>query len=453
MTTRADIPELEELRVLVADDSGAVRRILRSMLARYGASNVLEAADGREAWAMLQREPVDVVVADRNMPGLDGQELLERVRAEPELADTPFLMITQEAGKESVLEAIRAGVTDYLLKPVSAPALFSKINEVRERRRGPARVLVVDDSEAARMLLTAMLQSQGDFEIHAAASGEEALKVLDRLARRTPEALPDLVLMDIIMPGQDGVEAVWSISLDERLRFIPVIMVSARDEEESLQHAFEAGAADYLAKPVSRVELGARVRSALRLKSERDQRMRRERELLARLDELQEVVCFDPGTRTLNHRAFKEALRREWGRCVRDKRSLGVILLELVGWKELAGREDEAAEKALRETAAAASGRLKRHGDVLARIEPGRLAVLLPETGRAGTAAVAGEILEALPEAVAAGGGGLALAAGTAWAAPDSSLDSQALLQAADMALYEALERGGGLVEREVDSE
>ncbi|MDK2954696.1 MAG: hypothetical protein PWQ57_192 [Desulfovibrionales bacterium] len=442
----APTPSLEDMRVLVADDASSVRRIIASMLSRYGVQHVLEASNGAEALEILERRPVDIIIADRSMPNMDGQELLEQVRAHPLFGETPFLMVTQEADKSYVLDAIRAGVTDYLLKPISAPGLFAKINEIRQSLRGPAKLLLVDDSQASLSMIKAMLLSSGNYKMSVASSAVDALRMLERLASRNSGELPDLVLMDVVMPEMDGVEGVWAMNLDQRLRSIPVIMVSARDEEETLQRAFEAGAVDYIARPVSRVELQTRVQAALRLKSERDQRMQREQELLLRLEQIQEANCFDYATNALNRRAFEECLRREWGRAAREKRSLGVILLEFVGWSQCCEDDPEFGDDILRLAAEACSRCLKRHGDVLARVGEARLGMILAETGAEGVSVVAEQALAKVSAVEELNRYGLAPALGAAVAQPTPGLQRSSIVRAADMALFEALGQGGGLI-------
>jgi PleD family two-component response regulator len=143
------------------------------------------------------------------------------------------------------------------------------------------RILVVDDQEDSRDLTEGALLSAGYNDIVTAESGWGALKILD-IGRPTEEAPPvDLLLLDIVMPEMDGVEACARIRNDARYADMPIIMVTSLDDVDSLANAFVAGATDYITKPVNRVELVARVRSALRLKQELDRRLGREHELLA----------------------------------------------------------------------------------------------------------------------------------------------------------------------------
>lgn len=143
------------------------------------------------------------------------------------------------------------------------------------------RILVVDDQEDARDLTEGALLSAGYADIVTAASGWEALKVLD-VGRTTDESpTVDVALLDIVMPEIDGVEVCARIRNDPRYADMPIIMVTSLDDMNSLANAFVAGATDYVTKPVNRIELVARVRAALRLKAELDRRQARERELLS----------------------------------------------------------------------------------------------------------------------------------------------------------------------------
>jgi phosphoserine phosphatase RsbU/P len=143
------------------------------------------------------------------------------------------------------------------------------------------RILVVDDQEDARDLTEGALLSAGYADILTAASGWDALKILDVGRTTNEDPSVDLVLLDIVMPEMDGVEVCARIRNDPRYADLPVIMVTSLDDMNSLANAFVAGATDYVTKPVNRIELVARARAALRLKQELDRRQARERELLA----------------------------------------------------------------------------------------------------------------------------------------------------------------------------
>ncbi len=115
------------MKVLVADDSGVMRKIIIRSLNAVGVTDVVEAADGAEGWDQLQANPVDLVLTDWNMPNVSGMEFLRKIRESG--SDLPVIMVTTEAEKAKVIEAIQAGVTDYLCKPFESEELREKLEK------------------------------------------------------------------------------------------------------------------------------------------------------------------------------------------------------------------------------------------------------------------------------------------------------------------------------------
>lgn len=142
------------------------------------------------------------------------------------------------------------------------------------------QILIVDDSEDSRDITEAALLSGGYADIGQADSGWSAFKLLDIGAPTAAPPAADIILLDVMMPEIDGIETCARIRSDARYVDVPIIMVTSLDDMQSLASAFVAGASDYVTKPVNRIELIARVRSALKLKGELDRRQARERELL-----------------------------------------------------------------------------------------------------------------------------------------------------------------------------
>jgi phosphoserine phosphatase RsbU/P len=151
-------------------------------------------------------------------------------------------------------------------------------------------ILIVDDSRDEQELLSTRLRAAGYGSVMVADSAEAALEILgrDNAGQRT-EAV-DLILMDIMMPGVDGLEACRRIMATEWLQDIPVIVITVKTGEQDLLAAFAAGAMDYIRKPVNPAELVARVSSALTLRAERNTRKAREQELLLRAQELERAL-------------------------------------------------------------------------------------------------------------------------------------------------------------------
>jgi PleD family two-component response regulator len=142
------------------------------------------------------------------------------------------------------------------------------------------RILVIDDSEDGRDIAKAMLVAAGYEHVSSARSAADAYHLLGIGEPATQPSAVDLMLLDIVMPEIDGIEACARIRSDQRYSSVPIIMVTSLGDTDSLANAFVAGATDYITKPLNRVELLARVRSALKLKAELDRREARELELM-----------------------------------------------------------------------------------------------------------------------------------------------------------------------------
>jgi two-component system, chemotaxis family, chemotaxis protein CheY len=121
------------MKILVVDDFSTMRRIIKNLLRELGFTNVDEADDGATALPMLKSGRYDFLITDWNMPIMEGIELLQRLRAETELADLPVLMVTAEARREQIVLAAEAGVNGYIVKPFTAQTLEQKIAKIFER--------------------------------------------------------------------------------------------------------------------------------------------------------------------------------------------------------------------------------------------------------------------------------------------------------------------------------
>ena len=129
MTLKADI------KILVVDDMSTMRKIIKNMLTQIGFTNIQEADDGATAWPMIQEgiakgEAFEFIISDWNMPQLSGLDLLKNVRATPGLEKLPFLMITAEAEQGNVVIAVKAGVSNFIVKPFSPQVLKEKIDKI-----------------------------------------------------------------------------------------------------------------------------------------------------------------------------------------------------------------------------------------------------------------------------------------------------------------------------------
>lgn len=243
-------------------------------------------------------------------------------------------------------------------------------------------ILVVDDSVHVQKQIEVFLKTAGYSKLLFAESASEVFKHLNV---ESPEKEPnkvDLILMDINMPGLSGVEVCRQIKAIGHLRDIPIVMVTAEDTDAGLQLAFEAGAVDYIKKPVSEVELVVRVGSVLKLKHEMDERISREKELLnitSLLEEsnqkLQQVNVIlnrlsriDGLTGIANRRHFDDLFCQEWKRAGRLSKPISLLLVDIDFFKNFNDTYGhQLGDECLKQVAGALSRALKRPCDVIAR--------------------------------------------------------------------------------------
>ncbi|MGE4552551.1 MAG: diguanylate cyclase [Desulfovibrionaceae bacterium] len=306
------------------------------------------------------------------------------------------------------------------------------------------RLLIVDDSETSRLLLSAILKGEGFSDLVFAPSALDALNLLDSQAHTI-----DLVLMDLNMPDMDGIEALRRIKAGGPMRDIPILMVTADDSDANLERAFEAGATDYITKPVSKVELRARVRAGLRLKRETDNRKERERELEALTRELKEISNQDGLTGVANRRCFEASYAREWLRCRREGVPLSLLMIDIDFFKNYNDAYGHLQGDSCLKTVA----RVLRHqgnrraGDLSARYGGEEFVVLLPNTDLDGALKVAHNIRReldsaAMPHANSTAADHVTVSIGAACVIPTADIGPEDLLGDADRALYQAKRDG-----------
>jgi diguanylate cyclase (GGDEF)-like protein len=218
-------------------------------------------------------------------------------------------------------------------------------------------ILVIDDDRILTMLFERVLASTG--KVITSNSGGEGLDLARQLH-------PDLILLDVQMPGQDGFDVISELKTDPAVRHIPVIFITAEVLPEIESHCLEAGAADYIAKPVNPRVLQARARTHLLIKQQAD--------LLADLSYL------DALTGALNRKAFEWLLAAECGRAAWKNRPISLLVVDVdqfASYNAIYGHL--AGDDALEAIVASMRSEVSRPGQVVARLAGDRFAVLLPE--------------------------------------------------------------------------
>jgi CheY-like chemotaxis protein len=225
----AEAPKVEKLpvravpadapTVLVIDDDPAVRDLMQRMLSKEGL-RVVSAPDGKEGLRLAKELRPDAITLDVLMPGMDGWTVLTALKADSALSEIPVIMVTI-ADEKQVGYAL--GVKEYLTKPVDWKRLTAILQEYKRTDR-PCHVLIVEDDARTRKMLRTRLEKQG-WPVSEAENGRIAL---ERLA----ETLPDLILLDLMMPEMDGFQFVDQLRKSQGWRDIPVIVVTAKDLTE-----------------------------------------------------------------------------------------------------------------------------------------------------------------------------------------------------------------------------
>jgi len=316
-------------------------------------------------------------------------------------------------------------------------------------------ILIVDDSLVVQAYFETLLHEEGFTDILQANSAPEALALLNFDHTDGREPAIDLILMDVLMPGMDGIEACHLLKTHQRLKDIPVIIVTAVEDLDNLQVAFDAGALDYITKPPNKIELIARIRSALRLKEEMDRRKAHERELLILTQqlaeanrELERLATHDALTGIANRRFFNQALEHEWRQAVRTPHLFSVIMIDIDCFKAFNDTYGHlAGDDCLKSVACALQGVVKRPMDILARYGGEEFVVVLPDTSSEGALLLAEQMRHtiltlAIRHETSTTAAMVTVSIGVATAIPGKYSTPEALIIEADRALYRAKDAG-----------
>jgi diguanylate cyclase (GGDEF)-like protein len=310
-----------------------------------------------------------------------------------------------------------------------------------EREEKYRRILVADDEPINRTLIQRRLERAG-YTVFVAENGREAVET-------ALTNLPDLIILDVMMPLMDGLEACRLIKNREATRDIPVIFLSARDETDIKVNGLALGANDYISKPFKAEELLARVEVALRLKRERDGLRLSADEARATAEVAQERAMTDALTGLLNRYGLQRVLSHEHAEARRYSRPLSCLMVDLDNFKTINDTFGHiAGDAALRQFAAVLS-EIVRRSDMVSRYGGDEFLVLLPETDLEGADALAEKIRSAAAAEVFGDGDlrfQLTLSIGASTLFDDESGND--MIARADMALYEAKEQGRNRVEK-----
>lgn len=302
-------------------------------------------------------------------------------------------------------------------------------------------ILIVDGDADSRERLRVILAEAAQWNIEAVCTGAEALRVLE-------SGEIDLVLTDLMAPEMEGLALCREIKASSDLSHLPVVMMLDNGEHEYLDPACEAGACDYILKPVEPLDVLARVHAVLRIKKDTDSRLARERALTAANRRLLQLSVVDAVTGIANRRGFDQTLDRVWRSAARHRVDVALLMIDVDFFKPYNDQLGHlAGDQCLRNIAEALSQGLKRPDDFLARYGGEEFSVVLPRTDAAGAGVVAerlrsdienlGIVHPASPVA-----DHVTISQGVACMLPKRGAAPSILVAMADEALYEA--KGSG---------
>ncbi|MBK5418643.1 diguanylate cyclase [Pseudomonas sp. TH31] len=287
------------------------------------------------------------------------------------------------------------------------------------------KLLIVDDQPTNIRVLHELFRE--DCDVFMATSGEQAISVCQ-------SQLPDLILLDVVMEGMDGHEVCRRLKVDPVTQGIPIIFITAQQQESDEELGLGLGAVDFISKPINPTIVRARVRTHLTLKLQSDL--------------LRSMALMDGLTGVANRRKFNEDILADWRLCFREQKPLSLILVDVDYFKRYNDQYGhQAGDGCLKSIAQALSETVRRPYDLVARYGGEEFACVLPNTVLSGAV----EIAERMQERVRALGiehsasdvdRVVTISLGVATLTPTGDLEFQALIEAADKQLYEAKSAG-----------
>ena len=305
------------------------------------------------------------------------------------------------------------------------------------------RILVVDDHEDNIELLRARLEARG-YIVEGAGDGQAALDAVDRQC-------PDLILLDVMMPKLDGIEVVRRLKSNPALPFIPVIMQTALDSTENKVEGLDAGADDYITKPINFAELEARVNSLLRIKKLQNDLAEREKQLSVLNDKLREISLTDGLTKIDNRRSLEERLHEMWEHSLRLHEPIAVVMCDIDKFKSVNDNYGHQAGDAVLQQFARLLKDEAREIDRVGRYGGEEFLLILPGTVLDAAVTFAERLREKVANHTFSYPGGTlsrTMSCGVGASPHPKVKDQEGLLRAADDALYVAKETGRNRVVR-----
>ncbi len=334
-------------RVLVVDDIEANVKLLEARLTvEY--FETLTARSGEEALQICASEGADVVLLDVMMPGMDGFEVCRRLKADPKTQHIPVIMVTALDQPSDMVQGLEAGADDFLTKPVDDIALITRVKNLSRLKTltdemlmrastseqmgmGPdpslhggkaglgGKVLLVEDHERSAQRIADTLSSEQSVDLES--DPQQALIKL-------PESDYDLLMVSLSLSGTDGLRLCSQVRSLDRIRHLPILIITEPGEDARLLRGLDMGVNDYLVRPIDKNEMLARVKTQIKRKRYSDQ-------LRSRLEENVEMAITDPLTGLYNRRYMEGHLKTLVDEAVQRGKPLSLLVADIDFFKSV----------------------------------------------------------------------------------------------------------------------
>lgn len=442
-------------RILVVDDIRTNVKVLEAKLtSEY--YEVIAASNGPEALEAAVSQKPDLILLDVMMPGMDGFEVCRRLKANPDTAHIPVIMVTALGDPEDRVQGLSAGADDFLTKPVDDTSMFARVrsllrvklmlDELRMRERtsaslgvisppvpslnedyAEAQILLVEDNPRDQVRLQRMIE--GQFRTEMTADGMDALN-------RARQVEYDSVVVSLSLQNPDGLRLCSQFRTTEETRNVPILLLVGPDDQKQLVKGLEIGVTDYVVRPIDRNEFIARLRAQVRRKRYQDR-------LRLHYQQSMEMAVTDPLTGLYNRRYMASHLATLLAQSA-SQHGAAVAILDLDYFKQVNDTHGHpAGDDVLREV----GNRIVRNIrgiDMACRYGGEEFVVLMPDTDLESAEVVANRLLQAIggkPVATRSAGE-LTVTCSIGCTSSREGDTADSLLKRADDALYEA--KNGG---------
>ena len=237
-------------KILIVDDNPDLISILQVLLKNKGYDTV-QAANGRQAVDIATAQLPDLIVMDIMMPRMNGLQAARLIRKNPKTRSIPMLASTAKMSRVDTKECLESGFNDHIAKPFTATQMVSRIEKLMKKK-----ILIVEDNLDIIYIHRRIVQNLG-YDFILAVNGKEAVEM-------AATQLPDLILLDIMLPVMDGLEAARQIRKNPKTHFIPILAVTAKITLEDKEDCLRNGCDDYLPKPFTHLQLSSRIEKLLK---------------------------------------------------------------------------------------------------------------------------------------------------------------------------------------------